>query len=264
MKKSESPALLEARKRDLYASLQQLERDRADGLLDDATYAASRQRYEIEAAGVLERIDRLDSEEPIEARPARRRSRRLFVVAGASCVVVLAVGILLISALRARTGNAAITGDVGQATPTALLSPTPRLLAAQRAEAARPNDINAVLQLASAYFDAGNVTGADRMYSRAIRLDPRRPDARTMHALLEGTNGRLSAGLTLIGDVESQDPRYAKAWFVDGFLASRSRAGLPRAIRSWRRFLELDPHSSIASEVRALLAAAEKAQRKQG
>ena len=48
------------RKLDLLAALRQLERDRADGLVDEEAYSVARERYESESAGILDRLDTIE------------------------------------------------------------------------------------------------------------------------------------------------------------------------------------------------------------
>jgi cytochrome c-type biogenesis protein CcmH/NrfG len=263
MTTTESQASLEARKQELFSALRQLQRDHDDGVIDRTAYEGTRRRYETEAAEVLERLDRL-SGQVTPTRVSRAASRRMLMVAVAAAVVAAAIAIFLASALHARTGNAAITGDVGSAPAVTATTASSRIMAAQRAVAVRPRDVNAELQLAGAYLDAGDTRNADRTYQRAARLDPRRPEGPTMHAMLLGSGGHVAKGLTAIRAVERAHPWYAKAWFVDGLLASRTPGGLARAIHAWRVFLTLAPHSSVALEVRALLATAENVQRRGG
>lgn len=251
---------LEARKRDVYGAIHTLDRDHAEGTIDLDAYRRARARFELEAAGILAQLDRLDDSTPQEAGQTRRRT---WLIVGATGIVVLAVALLLGGALRARTGNAAITGDVGQSTPAAASNSSPQVLAAQNQVGIHPHDPLAALQLAIAYVDAGNNRAAEIAYRRAIQLAPRRPEARTQYAMFKGSAGNTRTALTQLSVVERDDPSYARAWLIDGLLSSRVPGGLPRAIRAWQRFLVLSPRSSVAPQVRALLAGAERARKAQ-
>ena len=175
---------------------------------------------------------------------------------------MLAVALLLGGALRARTGNAAITGDIGQATPAPLSGASTQVLAAKSLVQAHPRDPDAELQLATAYVNAKDNRAANVAYRRAIQLAPRRPEARTLYAMFRGSGGDNRAALTQLAVVERDHPSYARAWLVDGLLSSRMPAGLARAVHAWRRFLILSPHTTVAPQVRALLAEALKAEQK--
>lgn len=250
---------LEDRKLELYDAIRTLDRDRGEGAVDGEAYRRTRARFELEAAGVLERLDRLT--EPSPVRTGRDSSRRLALF-GTAGVIVLAVAVVLGGAVRARTGTAAITGDVGQATPVPSSPLSSQVLAARNVVENHPGDPNAELQLATAYINAKDNRAANETYERAIQLAPHRPEARTLYAMFQGSGGNDRQALSQLSLVERDNPSYAKAWLVDGLLSSRLVSGLPRAIQSWRRFLALSPHATIAPQVRALLASALKAERR--
>jgi cytochrome c-type biogenesis protein CcmH/NrfG len=125
-----------------------------------------------------------------------------------------------------------------------------------------PGDPNAELQLATAYINAKDNRAANEAYQSAIQLAPHRPEARTLYAMFQGSGGNDRQALSQLALVERDNPSYAKAWLVDGLLSSRVVSGLPRAIHSWRRFLALSPHATIAPQVRALLASAVKVEKR--
>jgi cytochrome c-type biogenesis protein CcmH/NrfG len=246
---------LEARKLELYDAIRTLDRDRGEGTIDVESYRRARSRFELEAAAILERLDHLIDPSPVLVR--RNSQRRLAIIATAG-VILLAVALFLGGALRARTGNAAITGDIGQATPAPVSPLSTQVLTAKSLVQSHPRDPNAELQLATAYIDAKDSRAANAAYQRAIRLAPRRPEARTMYAMFQGSGGDVRHALTNLSRVELDQPSYAKAWLVDGLLSSRLTSGLPRAIRAWRQFLVLSPHATVAPQVQVLLASALK------
>ena len=255
-------ARLQARKHDLYHAIRTLDRDHSDGSIDADSYRTTRERYEREAASILERLDALDaapySGVPSMVLPARRR----LIMAATGGVVLVAIALFLVGAVRARTGTAAITGDVGATGAAMNRTADSPVLTAQARVRAHPRDLSAQLDLASAYVDAGNLATANSTYLHAIALAPNRPEARTMYAMFQGSDGHVRRALAQLAGVERSHPAYSKAWLVDGLLSSRLRAGLPRAIRAWRRFLALSPRASVAPQVRSLLAGAQRAARK--
>jgi cytochrome c-type biogenesis protein CcmH/NrfG len=258
----ETRSNLEGRKRDLYDAIRTLDRDRRDRVIDGDAYHRARSRYELEAAGILERLDRVRATAPVAPDTTKAGSNRRLVIVGTGGVVLLAIAVFLGGALRARTGTAAITGDIGQATPPPVSGQSPQLLAAQGRVSAHPRDPNAELELATADVDAKDSRAANIAYLRAIQLAPHRPETRTMYAMFKGSAGDARSALAQLSLVERDHPAYAKAWLVDGLLSSRVSAGLPRAIHAWHRFLVLSPRVSIAPQVRTLLATAERVQKK--
>lgn len=233
---------LEARKRDLFSAIQLLEQDRRDGAVDEGAYQAARRRYEVEAASVLERLDALPTEG--EVPPTRRAPRWIGGVAAG--VAGVAIVVLLIAAIQQRSGNQAITGSVPTIQPT-----TSVLLAeAQKLVASHPGSVQARIRLGNVYLDQGQPTLADQQYVQAMRLAPKRPEARTLHAMVLGSEGQTAGASRVLRVVERTHPTYARAWLLDGIMAARTPHGRARALASWRRFLALQPHTAVSATVR--------------
>jgi cytochrome c-type biogenesis protein CcmH/NrfG len=258
---SAESVLLQARKRDLYAAIRTLARDRDEGTIDETAYRAARERYEREAAGILERLDTL-AEAGVQ--PAARGTRTTawpLVLVGLG-LVVLAVALFLVGALRAR-GTGTITGSQPAAptsAPVATAVPA-QVLAARKQTRLQPRSVSAWLALGNAYLSSGTPSAADGAFRTAGRLAPGRPEAPTLDALALAAEGKVTPALRLLTQVERAHPTYARAWLTDGLIASRRAPGVPRAIRAWKRFLALQPNSPVSAEVRSSLRTLEQEQR---
>jgi hypothetical protein len=291
----ESRDHLLSRKDDVFAALRALERDRAEGTIDDRAYTSSRRRYETEAAEVLVRLDRLtaQSEPPggavggdegrmqyartnfaalqdrsgdgvrrTRTQPLALRGGGVLFWIGALALVAVAAAIFLSGALRAR-GSGPITGDARTVVSTPTSAGSETLAAAEKRVKLHPASVDAYLDLGNAYLNANQPAAADRAFVRAMTLGPGRPEATTMHALiLAGSSSRPTRSLGLLTGVEKTHPSYSHAWLVDGLLSARSLSTIPRAIAAFRRFLVLAPHASVSPQVRVLLAGLERAERR--
>jgi hypothetical protein len=91
-----------------------------------------------------------------------------------------------------------------------------------------------------------------------MRLAPALPEPATLHAMVVATEGRGSQALTLLRQVERKHPDYAKAWLLDGLIASKIPKEYTRALTSWRRFLALEPKSPVSASVRRWIADLQK------
>jgi cytochrome c-type biogenesis protein CcmH/NrfG len=175
-------------------------------------------------------------------------------------LVVAAVTLFLVSAARPRTGNESITGSQPAVASTPVPPAQQRMIAdAQRAVQRHPQSVDALLNLGSANLQAGNVSAADSSFLRAMKLDPARPEARTLHATVLGLNGRNDQALALLEQVERDHPRYGRAWLADGLFSSSSRK-YARAVAAWERFVALDPRGRLSPQVRRWIVAAKKAE----
>lgn len=247
----ESRGRLAARKADLLTALRQLENDREDGTIEPAAYQRTRERCESEAAQILERLDSL------EASPAVVSARRPYARYGASAAAVVAISAIVLflgASLGPRPSSHVVTTSAA-ANPTV----TTPLRAAERAVKAHPRSVDTLLALGNAYLNSGDATAADTMFLRAGRVAPRRPEAPTLHALVLGSQGDVSAALSVLHRVEVANPSYARAWLLDGLLASRRRLGFREAKDAWTMFLRLNPRGPVASEVRVWLSRLDRA-----
>jgi cytochrome c-type biogenesis protein CcmH/NrfG len=243
------------RKRDLIAALRTLEHDFREGTLDAAAYQSARQRYEQEAAAVLERLDALpvlpgeiERGERLPRATPSGQPRRWMLIVGIAFAAV-AVALFLLDALQHRGSGAAVTGSVP---PTVALPPeqSAAILAAQRQVEKHPRSANAYIALGNAEYGAGQLQSADTAYQQAMRLAPNDPQPATLHAMLMGSAGQRQQGLALLQRVERQHPGYSHAWLVDGLLRSSDARQRKQAIAAWRHFLRLDPRGPMSADVR--------------
>ena len=249
-------ARLLARKRDVIEALRVLEQDRADGLLDEDTYAIAKQRHESEAGQLLAQLDALGEDDgPASGRnreSSRPRSRRWVLGVTTTILCLAAVLAFLITAVHHRAPGETITGAVGQGGPSSSGQTALTLQAAQQEVYRHPRSYEALVNLGTAYLQSGRIMEADLSYQAAIRVDPSRAAAPTFHAMLLGAVKRYRQALTLLSTVERDHPAYARAWLMDGILSSQSHLanGKKRAVAAWLRFLLLEPNSDLAPKVR--------------
>lgn len=253
-----------ARKQEVMEALRVLEQDRADGLVDENAYVLARERYEQEAAQLLERLDALGTDD--ERMPAQNRSnvytrRRWWLPAAATAILCIAGALaFLITAVHHRAPGETVTGAVGQGGVATSGQTSLTLQAAQQEVYRHPRSYEALVNLGSAYLQSGRVMEADLSYQSAMRTDPTRAAAPTFHAMLLGAVKRYPQALALLSKVERTHPAYARAWLMDGILSSRTGSGKQRAIAAWLRFLLLDPQSNLAPKVHRWIVRLEKKQ----
>lgn len=254
---TETRARLQSRKLDLLAALRQLERDRADGSIDEGAYRAAKERYETEAAGILARLDATKE----DGLPRSESARRLPVVLGlAGGLVLSAIVLLLLTALHPRGLGESVTGNAVQAPAATALPVSPQLVVAERNVRAHPRSPDALIALGNAYLDGRDAVSADRSYLQAMRLDPVRPEAPTLHAMMLGYAKRYAEALSLLRSVEQRHPTYSRAWLMDGLLSYDVRR-YAHAVVVWRRFLHLNPTGRVAADVRQLIDTAQRTER---
>ncbi len=210
-------AALEDQRDFLLGSLEDLERERAAGDVDEHDYLALKDDYTARAAAVLRAID-AGRPRPAAVAPARSRGRTAAVLAGVVAFAVLA-GVLVAQSSGRRDANDTITGDIRQ-------SVTQKLNEAGRRSA--EGDLEAALEL----------------YDEVLEEQPTNVEALTYKGWLLTLSGEQEAGLTALIEAATTDPDYPD---VHAFLAVvLLRGGLvDEAERELDRLDALDPPPAI-------------------
>lgn len=182
-------AALEEQRDFLLGSLDDLEREKAAGDIDDADYEALKDDYTARAAAVLRALDEGGARFASARRPGSWRFVAM-VVAGV-LVVGAGAGLLLARASGTRAGNESITGDIRLGT---------------REELARCLDL----------FSQQEVLEAVQCYDAVLEADPENVEALTYRgwALIQST--LVDEGLTYLDRAIAADPEYPDAHVFRG------------------------------------------------
>lgn len=177
-------AALEEQRDFLLGSLEDLERERAAGDIDEADYEALRDDYTARAAAVLRALDEGGARFASVRRPGSVR----FVTAVMAGVLVFGAGagLLLARASGTRAGNQGISGDIRLDT---------------RERLARALDL----------FSQGEALEAVMVYDEILAADPENVEALTYRgwALIQST--LLDEGLDHLDQAVAVDPAYPDA-----------------------------------------------------
>lgn len=227
-----APTPLEEEREFLLRSLEDLERERAAGDVDDADYVGLKDDYTARAAAVLRAI------EAGRARPpARRRSgdrRRLVLTVTAAVLFACLAGVLVAQAVGRRDPGEVISGDVNQS-------------------------VTEKLNEAGRRGGAGELDRAIELYDEVLAEDPANAEAMTYRGWMQFLGGDQEAGLSGLLEAASAHPDYPD---VHAFLAIVFfRNGLvPQADRALDRLDALDPPPAIRDLTANLRAQVDAAQ----
>jgi cytochrome c-type biogenesis protein CcmH/NrfG len=242
---------LEEERHFLLRSLDDLDAERAEGNVDDETYARLHADYTARAARVIHRLDGEPVAEVNDVAPVSTR-RRVATVAGIVAFAVIA-GVALAYGLGARLPGQTITGNSASQPQASAKEQLAQLRA--RVKAA-PDDAAARISLAQALMGGQDVAGALTQFREAARLDPTNPEPFAYSGWLIRLQGYPDQGLTLLDKAIQLDPNYADARFFDGLILFRDKKQPEAAIPQFQQYLVLAPSSPLASQVRQLLAQA--------
>lgn len=199
-----APTPLEEEREFLLRSLDDLERERAAGDVDDVDYVALKDDYTARAAAVLRAIE-AGRARPARRRPARDGRRRLLTVVA---VVVFAglAGLLVAQAIGRRDPGEVISGDVNQS-------------------------VTEKLNEAGRRGGSGELEQAIELYDEVLADDPTNAEAMTYRGWMQFLSGDQETGLTSLLGAASENPDYpdvhaflAIVFFRNGLVAQADRA----------------------------------------
>jgi tetratricopeptide (TPR) repeat protein len=207
-------AALEEQRDFLLRSLDDLERERAAGDVDEHDYQALKDDYTARAARTIRAI------ESHQARVAQARSRRsrswrrlIGTVAGVAAFAVLA-GVLVAQASGRREADDPLTGEIRQTTRAQLVEALSLAGEGRYDEAIavydelldeQPDNVEALTYRGWAQFLAGDSAGIESLIA-ATEADPEYPDTHAFLAIILERAGRTEAALAELDRLDALDP----------------------------------------------------------
>jgi tetratricopeptide (TPR) repeat protein len=252
----------------LLKSLDDLETERENGAIDDASYTELHDDYTARAAAVIRTLrDGVDSRE--QPRPRRSSPRRRLAVIAVIVVVALVAGIALAGALGARLPGQTASGN-SQSGDTATAARLGRTITSLEARVnASPNDYDARIALAHAYEANGDFENALKQSDAAITIDATRPEAhanagRLLYIVSEQvanktTRDQFVAEASAAFDAAiERGPAYAPAYYFRAVLET-AIVQYERAQADLQTYLVKAPDGPYAAKARDVLAQVTKA-----
>jgi tetratricopeptide (TPR) repeat protein len=206
-------AALEDQRDFLLRSLDDLEREREAGDVDEHDYETLKDDYTARAARTIRAIE---SHQARLAAAHKRRSwpRLLAVGAGIAAFAVLA-GVLVAQASGRREAGEALTGEIRQTTRAQLIEAQGLAQQARYDEAievfdeilaTQPDNAEALAYRGWTQYLSGDAAGAAETLRAAIEADPEYPDPFAFLAVILGRSGAPAEALDVLDRFESLDP----------------------------------------------------------
>lgn len=234
----------------LLRSLDDLDRERAEGNLDEDRYALLHADYTARAAAVLRAMEAGGPAPAGPVRDPRATRRRLLTWIG--IVGFAAVSAVVLSlAVGARLPGQLASGNVGESGGGT--SPVARLETAVRA---RPDDPGPHRALARAYLAQQAYAKALEQFDVVLRLVPDDVEAHAYGGWIVRLAGLPDEGLARIQRAVDLDAAYPDARFFRGIIYLRDRGDPAAAIPEFQLYLAARPDGPQSDAVRQLLAGA--------
>jgi tetratricopeptide (TPR) repeat protein len=262
-------ARLENERDFLMRSLDDLERERDKGAIDDESYERLHDDYTARAAAVIRSLrDGVDERPPAEPISTKRR-----ILTAVGVVAFLAVAVvMLVLVVRSRgegetlTGNAQSqsSGGNGGSGGITVGERRQRLL---DAVAANPDDLASRLLLAR-YLEAdGDLAGALQQYDEVLARNPQSAEAQAQAGRIlyltalaavtsdpDAVDGLVEQALARFDRAIEIDPSYPDARYFRAIVLANEFGDFAKAQGDLQRYLVLSPDGQFANDVRSLLA----------
>jgi tetratricopeptide (TPR) repeat protein len=227
---------LEEQRRFLLQSLQDLDREREAGDIDDADYRTLKDDYTARAAAVLHAIDERKAGLAQKQRGVRRRRSTKWTAVVLAGVVALAIG-----------GGVLVASTSGQRVP------------GQTATGNVPSNVSDQLAAAQQDIAQGKAVGALKLYDQVLRQDPNNAQALTFRGwILESANLHDEA-LASLDKALAADPTFAMAHYFKGAVLFEGKNDPAAAVKEFEAFLASNPPADAAKTAQDALNQAKQA-----
>lgn len=264
-------ARLERERDFLLRSLDDLERERAKGAIDDASYERLHDDYTARAAAVIRSLR--DGVDVVPVAPPTSTRRRVLTAVGIVAFVVVAalvLGAALTDRLPGQTssGNTAgpePSGDGAGGTNRVTLEERTKRL--EDAVAANPGDLASRLLLARFLEAGGDLAAALTQYDEVLARNPQSAEAEaqagrilylTAQAAVRSNpadvDGLVQHSIARLDRAVEIDPEYPDARYFRAIVSANEFGDFGRAQGDLQRYLILAPEGQFAGQARQLLA----------
>lgn len=112
-----------------------------------------------------------------------------------------------------------------------------------------PKNVDSLVQLGNAYYDANMWDKAVSTYEKALSLDPKRANVRVDMAIAYYGLGQLDTATVQAKKAIETDPKFSPAYYNLGvFLVSQGKN--KEAFDAYQKYISLDPNGSKVNEAR--------------
>jgi len=254
---------LEEERDHLLQSLEDLDRELAEGDIEEADYDALKEDYTARTAAVLRAIEDAAPARPRRAAPESGpeseseadtrggsggfpKRARIAVAALAVAALVAVSGVLVSRSAEQRRPGEAATGDIAATGPT--------------------GDVAQGLATARQLREQGQTLAAIRTYDEVLAMDAKQPEALAYRGWLvrqagaqAGNAELVNKGLEYVNRAVAADPSYPWAHFFRGLILYEDKRDPAAAVPELRAFLEAGPPPAMVPAVQELLRQAETA-----
>ncbi|MBK5275203.1 MAG: tetratricopeptide repeat protein [Desulfuromonadales bacterium] len=173
------------------------------------------------------------------------------LIAVVALIVGALGGFLIFSMSTAgKSQQSAASIPAGSGSPTDYVS---RIAEAEKIVAQDPKNLNAWLSLGNDYFDTEQAQKAINAYNKVLELQPNNPNVLTDQGVMYRRVGWYDKALANFEKAQQLDPRHLQSLYNMGILYSVDMKQPEKAIPIWKKYLQMDPNSPTAMQIKSMM-----------
>ncbi|HUK65651.1 MAG TPA: tetratricopeptide repeat protein [Anaeromyxobacteraceae bacterium] len=135
-----------------------------------------------------------------------------------------------------------------------------RITAAQAVVAQDPKNLEAWVELGNDYFDTHQRERAIEAYGKALEIQPNNPNVLTDQGIMYRELGAFDRAIANFEKANAVEPAHVQSLYNLGVVYAYDLKEKEKALKAWRRLVEVAPTSPQAAEARQAIQALEGAQ----
>jgi cytochrome c-type biogenesis protein CcmH/NrfG len=180
------------------------------------------------------------------------------LIAAVALVVGLLGGFLVFSISSVgKNQQPASAIPAGSGSPTDYVS---RIAEAEKIVAKDPKNLNAWLSLGNDYFDTEQAQKAINAYGKALEIEPNNPNVLTDQGVMYRKVGWYDKALANFEKAQKLDPKHLQSLYNLGVVYAVDLKQPEKSAPIWKRYLQLDPNSPTAMQIKSMMLAPPPAQ----
>jgi cytochrome c-type biogenesis protein CcmH/NrfG len=130
---------------------------------------------------------------------------------------------------------------------------TTRIAEAEKIVAKDPKNLNAWLSLGNDYFDTEQAQKAIQAYGKVLEIEPNNPNVLTDQGIMFRKVGWYDKALANFEMAQKMDPNHLQSLYNIGIYYAIDMKQPEKAAPVWKRYLQLDPNSPTAMQIKSMM-----------
>jgi tetratricopeptide (TPR) repeat protein len=173
------------------------------------------------------------------------------LIAAVALLVGLLGGFLIFSISSVgKNQQQASTIPAGSGSPTDYAT---RIAEAEKIVARDPKNLNAWLSLGNDYFDTEQTQKAIHAYGKVLEIEPNNPNVLTDQGAMYRKIGWYDKALENFEKAQKLDPKHLQSLYNIGVVYSVDMKQPEKSGPIWKKYLQLDPNSPTAMQIKSMM-----------